>query len=101
DIGFLRSGDEADVKFTAYDFAVYGGLDGHVEQIGADTIVDEKGNAFYIIKVRTEQNYVGDQANLIIPGMVAEVYILTGKRTVMQYLLKPVLRAKSDSLIER
>ncbi len=101
DIGFLRDGEEAEVKFTAYDFAIYGGLDGHVEQIGADTTVDEKGNAFYIVKVRTERNYVRDAVNTIIPGMVAEVYILTGKRTVMQYLLKPILRAKSDSLIER
>lgn len=101
DIGFLRDGEKADVKFTAYDFAIYGGLQGHVEQIGADTTIDEKGNAFYIVKVRTERNYVRDPANIIIPGMVAEVYILTGKRTVMQYLLKPILRAKSDSFIER
>lgn len=101
DIGFLRDGEKADVKFTAYDFAIYGGLEGQVEQIGADTTIDEKGNAFYIVKVRTERNYVRDPANIIIPGMVAEVYILTGKRTVMQYLLKPVLRAKSDSFIER
>lgn len=101
DIGFLHTGENAQVKFTAYDFAIYGGLEGHIEQIGADTIVDEKGNAFYIVKVRTGRNYVGDTANSIIPGMVAEVHILTGKRTIMQYLLKPILRAKANSLIER
>jgi len=101
DIGFLRPGQKAEVKFTAYDFAIYGGLEGHIEQIGADTITDEKGNAFYIVKVRTDRNYVGDDARPIIPGMVAEVHILTGKRTIMQYLLKPVLRAKSNALTER
>lgn len=101
DIGFLHPGQRAEVKFTAYDFAVYGGMSGEVEQIGADTITDEKGNSFYVIKVRTERAYVGDDARPIIPGMVAEVHILTGKRTVMQYLLKPVLRAKSNSFTER
>lgn len=101
DIGFLHPGQKAEVKFTAYDFAVYGGMSGEVEQIGADTITDEKGNSFYVIKVRTERAYVGDDARPIIPGMVAEVHVLTGKRTVMQYLLKPVLRAKSNSFTER
>src|SRR5690606_37724553 len=101
DIGFLHPGQEAQVKFTAYDFAIYGGLEGVVEQIGADTITDEKGNSFYIVKVRTDRAYVGDDARPIIPGMVAEVHILTGKRTVMQYLLKPVLRAKSNAFTER
>ncbi len=101
DIGFLYPGQKAEVKFTAYDFAIYGGLAGKVEQIGADTITDEKGNSFYIVKVRTEKAFVGDDARPILPGMVSEVHILTGKRTVMQYLLKPVLRARSNAFIER
>lgn len=101
DIGFLHPGQKAEVKFTAYDFAIYGGLQGEVEQIGADTITDEKGNSFYIVKVRTEKAHVGDLNLPIIPGMVAEVHILTGKRTVMQYLLKPVLRARSNAFTER
>lgn len=101
DIGFLHPDQTAQVKFTAYDFAIYGGLDGVVEQIGADTITDEKGNSFYIVKVRTERAYVGDDARPIIPGMMAEVHILTGKRTVMQYLLKPVLRARENAFTER
>lgn len=101
DIGFLHPGQRAEVKFTAYDFSIYGGLSGEIEQIGADTITDEKGNSFYIVKVRTERAYVGDDARPIIPGMVAEVHVLTGKRTVMQYLLKPVLRAKSNAFTER
>ena len=101
DIGFLHFGQKAEVKFTAYDFSIYGGLSGVVEQIGANTITDEKGNSFYIAKVRTEKAHVGDEKRPIIPGMQAEVHILTGKRTLMQYLLKPVLRAKANALTER
>lgn len=101
DIGFLHPDQKAEVKFTAYDFAIYGGLEGKVEQIGVDTITDEKGNSFYIVKVRTERAYVGSDRQPIIPGMVAEVHILTGKRTLLHYLLKPVLRAKTNALTER
>ena len=101
DIGFLHDGQKAEVKFTAYDFAIYGGLEGVVEQIGADTVTDEKGNSYYVVRVRTNQASVGDKHLPIIPGMVAEVHILTGKRTLMQYLLKPVLRAKENAFTER
>lgn len=101
DIGFLHFGQTAEVKFTAYDFAIYGGLQGKLEQIGANTVTDEKGNSFYVVKVRTERSHVGDDSRPIIPGMQAEVHILTGKRTLMQYLLKPILRAKSNALTER
>lgn len=101
DIGFLHYGQKAQVKFTAYDFAIYGGLEGELEQIGANTVTDEKGNSFYIAKVRTERAHVGDNSRPIIPGMQAEIHILTGQRTLMQYLLKPILRAKSNALTER
>lgn len=101
DIGFLHFGQKAEVKFTAYDFAIYGGLRGKLEQIGANTITDEKGNSFYIVKVRTDRTHVGDDSRPIIPGMQAEVHILTGQRTLMQYLLKPISRAKSNALTER
>ncbi len=101
DIGFLHFGQKAEVKFTAYDFAIYGGLVGKVEQIGASTITDERGNTFYIVKVRTERAHVGDDSRPVIPGMQAEVHVLTGQRTLMQYLLKPILRAKSNAFIER
>ncbi len=101
DIGFLHPDQKAEVKFTAYDFAIYGGLEGRVEQIGADTITDEKGNSYYIVRVRTNKASVGDASLPIIPGMVAEVHILTGKRTVLQYLLKPILRAKANAFTER
>ena len=88
------------VKFTAYDFAIYGGLEGKLEQIGADTIVDEKGNAFYVVRVRTNQSTLGDNLP-VIPGMVAEVDIVTGEKSVLSYLLKPVLRAKARAFSER
>ncbi|GGH52716.1 HlyD family type I secretion periplasmic adaptor subunit [Comamonas phosphati] len=101
DIGFLHFGQKAEVKFTAYDFAIYGGLQGQVEQIGANTITDERGNTFYVVKVRTDRTHVGDDSRPVIPGMQAEIHILTGRRTLMQYLLKPILRAKSNAFVER
>lgn len=100
DIAFLRPGQEAKVKFTAYDFAIYGSLDGVLEHIGADSLMDDKGNAYYLVRVRTRKSSLG--SNLpIIPGMVAEVDILTGKKSVLSYLMKPVLRAKQYALTER
>lgn len=100
DIGFLRPGQEATVKFSAYDYSIYGGLPADVIHIGADSVLDEKGNAFYHIRVRTHKPSLGPGLP-IIPGMVAQVDILTGKKTVLSYLLKPVLRAKSNAMTER
>lgn len=100
DIAFLRPGLQAMVKFTAYDFAIYGGLEADVETIGADSVVDEKGNAFYTVRVRTRKSSLGENLP-IIPGMVAQVDILTGKKSVLSYLMKPVLRAKANALSER
>ena len=100
DIAFIHPGQAATVKFTAYDFSIYGGLDAKVDNISPDTQVDERGNAFYIVRVRTEQPRFGaDQP--IIPGMTAEVDILTGKKTVLSYLLKPILKARAYALSER
>lgn len=101
DIAFLRPGQRAMVKFTAYDFSIYGGLEGTLEHIGADTIMDEKGNAYYLVRVKTDKPGFGDANLPIIPGMVAEVDILTGKKSVLTYLLKPVLRAKNVAMTER
>ena len=100
DIAFIAPGQKANVKVTAYDFVVYGGLEGKVEQIGADTVVDEEGNAFYEVQVRTEQADFGPEQP-IIPGMTVEVDVLTGKKTVLSYLMKPVLRARQRALSER
>ena len=103
DIAFLRPNQQATVKFTAYDFTIFGGLDADLEHISADSITDEKGNAFYLVRLRTKQNYLGNKDHQlpIIPGMVASVDILTGKKTILSYLLKPILRAKYTALRER
>ncbi|MCB1957397.1 MAG: HlyD family type I secretion periplasmic adaptor subunit [Rhodocyclaceae bacterium] len=100
DIAFLRPGQKAMVKFTAYDFAIYGGLEAELEQIGADSVLDEEGNAFFLVRVRTLEKSLGENLP-VIPGMVAEVDILTGKKSILSYLLKPVLRAKANALTER
>jgi adhesin transport system membrane fusion protein len=100
DIAFLRPGQKAIVKFTAYDFAIYGGLQAEVINIGADTVLDEKGNAFYLVRVRTDKSKLGEKLP-ILPGMMAQVDILIGKKTVLSYLMKPVIRAKSNALTER
>jgi adhesin transport system membrane fusion protein len=103
DIAFLRPGQQATVKVTAYDFSIYGGLDAVVEDISADTITDEKGERFYRIRVRTKDNtlHKGSKPLPIIPGMTTEVDILTGEKTVMDYLLKPILKARHNALRER
>jgi adhesin transport system membrane fusion protein len=100
DIAFIHPGQDATVKFTAYDFSIYGGLVAKVENISPDTIVDEKGNAFYLVRVRTTQASFSEKLP-VIPGMTAEVDILTGRKTVMSYLLKPVLKVKDYALRER
>ena len=100
DIAFLRPGQKAIVKFTAYDFSIYGGLDATVDLIGADSVTDERGNTFYTVRVTTDKTYLANKLP-IIPGMVAEVDIVTGQKTILSYLLKPVLRAKQAAFTER
>ena len=102
DIGFLSPGQDVIVKFSAYDYAIYGGLKGNLEYISADTVVD-RDESYYLIKVRTDVNYIElEKERLeIIPGMTASVNIITGKKTVLAYLLKPVLRAKHNAMHER
>jgi adhesin transport system membrane fusion protein len=104
DIAFLHPGQEATVKFTAYDYTIYGGLKAKLEQIGADTITDDdKKTTYYIIKLRTDRSHLGtdEKPLLIIPGMVASVDIITGKKTILSYLLKPIIRARAEALHER
>jgi len=100
DIAFIRPGQSAMVKFTAYDFSIYGGLDAEVENISPDTISDERGNSFYLVRVRTKQANFSEKLP-IIAGMTAEVDILTGQKTVLSYLLKPVLKTQAYALRER
>jgi len=104
DIAFLHPGQEAMIKFTAYDYTIYGGLKGKLEQIGADTVMDEeKKNTFYIIKLRTDRSHLGtdDKPLLIIPGMVASVDIITGKKSILSYLLKPIIKSRAEAMHER
>lgn len=105
DVAFLRPGLDATVKITAYDYSIYGGLNGRVEQISADTFVDERQpqNSYYKVQVRTERSFLeGRDGPLpIIPGMTASVEILTGRKTVLDYILKPVLKARHNALRER
>lgn len=103
DVAFLHPGQEAMVKFTAYDYTIYGGLKARLELISADTITDKDGKSFYLIQLRTEKSHLGSDAKplLIIPGMVANVDIITGHKSVLDYLLKPVLKARTEALRER
>jgi membrane fusion protein, adhesin transport system len=100
DIAFIRPEQSATVKFSAYDFSIYGGLEAKVENISPDTIVDDKGNAFYLVRVRTTKPGFNDKLP-IIPGMTAEVDVLTGNKSVLSYLLKPVLKVRDGALRER
>jgi adhesin transport system membrane fusion protein len=100
DIAFIAPGQAATVKFSAYDFSIYGGMAAEVENISPDTVVDERGNAYYLVRVRTVGAKFNDKLP-IIPGMTAEVDILTGNKSVLSYLLKPVLKARAYALRER
>lgn len=103
DIAFLHPGQEAVVKFTAYDYTIYGGLKARLEYIGADSVTDDEGNSFFLIHLRTDKSHLGtdDKPLLIIPGMVATVDIITGHKSVLSYLLKPIIRARAEALRER
>ena len=104
DRGFLAPNQHAKVKITAYDYSIYGGLDAKVEDISADAIENEKKETFFRVRLRTDKNYlIGRQGEQlpIIPGMTATVDILTGKRTVLEYLLKPILKARQTAFTER
>lgn len=104
DIAFLRPGQKATVKITAYDFSIYGGLPATLERISADTIVDEQtGETFYKIIVRTKESSLkrGNEVYPIKPGMIATVDTLTGHKSVLDYILKPILKTKNTALRER
>lgn len=103
DIAFIHPGAVAKVKVSAYDFAIHGGLSGKVVNISPDTITDKKDNTFYIIHIITEKNYLGTEAKPlnIIPGMTVNVDIVTGKKSVMEYILKPILKSKQYVFSEK
>jgi len=104
DIAFIRVGDRATVKVTAYDFEVYGGLDGHIVQVSADSIYDEATKqAYFNVIIETDRAYLqsGRTQLPITPGMVCDAEIITGRKSILDYLLNPVLRARSEALRER
>jgi len=103
DIAFLYYNQHAKVKFTAYDYAIYGGLDGNVIKISADTEIDENKESFYTIQIQTTSNHLVKNGKEfpIIPGMVVNVDIITGKKSILDYILKPILRAKQYTFTEK
>ena len=106
DIAFINPSQKAIIKITAYDFAIYGGLDAKIVEISADTIVDKEskeGKSYYRVLVKTDKNYLERKGKRlpIIPGMIATVDIVTGKKTILDFILKPILKVRQDSLHER
>ena len=104
DIAFIKTGDPAVVKVTAYDFSIYGGLSGRVRSISADSIYDEvERQAYYNVMVETDRAFLVKNGRRlpIMPGMICDVEIITGQKSVLTYLLKPVLRAFDEALTER
>lgn len=104
DVAFVRRGQPAVVKVTAYDFSIFGGLEGVVENISADSLVEkEKGETYYLVQVKTDKSALerNGKSYPIIPGMVASVEIMTGNKTVLSYLMKPINKARSEALTER
>ena len=105
DIAFIHPGQNASVRLTAYDSSIYGSLEGVVEHISADAITDEQQKySYYLVNIRTQENSLKDRFGKelpIIPGMVAEISILTGKKTVLEYILKPIIKTRQNALRER
>jgi adhesin transport system membrane fusion protein len=104
DIAFIKVGDPANVKVTAYDFSIYGGLRGRVQQVSADSIFDEaERQAYYTVLIETDRSYIArsGQRLPILPGMICDVEVLTGRRSILSYLLKPVNKAFDEALTER
>ncbi len=104
DIAFIKVGDRANVKVTAYDFSIYGGLSGKVVQVSADSIYDEVAKeAYFTVVVETDRSYLLSAGKRlpISPGMICDVEIITGRKSILSYLLKPLIKARSEALRER
>ncbi|WP_417327040.1 HlyD family type I secretion periplasmic adaptor subunit [Halarcobacter sp.] len=106
DIAFINPSQEAMVKLTAYDFSIYGGLEGKIVEISADSIKDEdsqENKTYYKVVIKTDKNYLEKNGEKlpIIPGMIASVDIKTGKKTILDFILKPILKTKQNALHER
>ena len=103
EIAFLHPGQKVNIKISAYDSQRYGSLKGTLVRLGANSVKDGEGNIFFEVEVKAQKTYLGTEENKlpITPGMVAEIEVITGKRTILSYLAKPVLRAKDKALTER
>ena len=104
DVGFLALNQPAKVKITAYDYSIYGGLDGYVERIGADSLTDEiTGETYFPIDIVADASNFknGDERLSVSPGMVASVDIITGNKSILQYILKPINKARYEAMRER
>jgi adhesin transport system membrane fusion protein len=103
DIGFIYVGQKAIVKVSAFDYSIYGGLHASVENVGADAVKDKQDNSFYEVRLHTNKSYLEsrDKKLQLIPGMTVTVSILTGKKSVMEYILKPFNKARQSALQER
>jgi len=103
DIAKVKKGQKAVIKVSAYDFGIFGGVDAVVSTVSPSTVLNEKEEPFYIVRLTTEKPYIekGSEKLPLISGMTVSVDILTGKKTVMDYLLKPILKAKQSALTER
>lgn len=103
DIAFIYQGQKAIVKFSAYDFSIFGGLQGSVVNISPDTITEKDDKTYYLVRIQTEKNYLGSENNpmKIIPGMIADADIITGKKSILDYILKPILKTKQYTFTER
>ena len=102
DVGFVSVGQEANVRFTAYDYAQFGGVSGTVDTISATTVLNPNGTPYYEVVLSLAKPFVGEnpRRNLILPGMVVQADIRTGERTLFQYLTKPINRALQLGLVE-
>lgn len=100
DIAFIREGQQAILKFSAYDFTIYGGMSAEVQHISADAITNEKDETYYLVRLETKKS-IADEALDILPGMIVQVDILTGKKTVLNYILSPLFNVTASALRER
>lgn len=102
DIAFLHNEQNVTLKFTAYDFTIYGSLDGTIEKISPDSTTDQENNTYYLVYIRADKDYLGtdEKPLMIMPGMRGSADILTGKKTVLTYLLKPVIKTKQYAFTE-
>lgn len=100
DIAFIREGQQAILKFSAYDFTIYGGMSAEVQHISADAITNEKDETYYLVRLETKRS-IADESLDILPGMIVQVDILTGKKTVLNYILSPLFNVTASALRER